>query len=204
MNDGRSGPSRSERHRGGAARDRPSPDARRHHAAAHPRGAPGRGHHDPWPARPAARRRRREFLAIPPLRLGRAVAERRLAALGARRSSLCPRAGMGGRAHGVAVAGPLAVHAVLVVSRARHQARPRPGGRFRARRGAGRGRRAHRHSRHHAADREPRRHRQDGAGDAARSRPNARACRRPSRAVAVGRGPALVGPVEPHRRYQRG
>ena len=52
---------------------------------------------DPRPARTAARRIGRKFLAVPPLRVGRAVAERRLAALRPRRSSLCPRAGMGGR-----------------------------------------------------------------------------------------------------------
>ena len=93
------------------------PNARRIAAAPRARGPPHRRQRDPRPAWPAPRRRRRKLLAIPPLRFRRAVAERRLAALGARRSSLCPRAGMGGRPHRVAVAGPLAVDGVRLASR---------------------------------------------------------------------------------------
>ena len=48
---------------------------------------------------------------VSPLRLGRTRDTGRLAALGARRSSLRARAGMGGRAHGMDLAGPFAIHA---------------------------------------------------------------------------------------------
>src|SRR6185437_11587546 len=78
---------------------------------------------DPRPARAPPRRLRREFLAVPPLRLRRARAERRLAPLGARRPSLCPRARMGSLAHGVDLAGPLAVDGVRLEDCARVKAR---------------------------------------------------------------------------------
>ncbi len=80
----------------------------------------------------------------------------------------------------------------------RQQARSRAGGAFRAGRGAGAGRRARRHSRPHAADREPQRDRKDGAGDRARYRRARQACRR-LRAVAVCRNPAAVRLLEPDR-----
>ena len=89
----------------------------RHDAAPDPGGAPGRRHHHPRPARPPPRRHRRELLAVPPLRLRRGGAPHRLAALGARRQSLCARARMGGRAHGVDLARPLAVDAVRLAAR---------------------------------------------------------------------------------------
>ena len=88
--------------------DRRRPLARRSHAAAHPGSAPHRRDRDPRPARPPARGLGREFLAVPPLRFRRAGAARRLAPLGARRPSLCARAGMGGRAYGLDLARPLA------------------------------------------------------------------------------------------------
>ena len=85
---------------------------------------------------------------------------------------------MGSRAHGLALARPLALDAVSLAAGEGNQARPRAGHRLRARRGSGRGRRARRHSRPDAADRQPQRDRQDGQGHHARRRPSARACRR--------------------------
>src|SRR5215469_15308982 len=70
----------------------------------------------------APRGARREFLAVPPIHVGRAGLARRLAPLGARRSSLCARAGMGGRAHRVDLARPFAVDGVRIEGRARQQA----------------------------------------------------------------------------------
>ena len=102
--------------------------ARADDAAPDPGGAPRRRDRDPRPARPPPRRAGREFLAVPPLHLRRAGAARRLAPLGARRSSLCARAGMGGRAHGLDLARPLALDGVRLDAGARHQARPRAGG----------------------------------------------------------------------------
>ena len=109
------------------------------------------------------------FWQYPPLRFRRAGAPRRLAPLGARRPSLCARAGMGSRAHGLAVARPLALDgcslaawrrnpsstAALVVAFALAEVLVA-------------GRRARRHSRPDAADRQPQRDRQDGEGDRAR------------------------------------
>ena len=63
---------------------------------------------------------------------GEAGAPRRLAPLGARRPSLCARAGMGGRAHGMDLAGPFALHGVRFAARRREQARPHAGRRLRA------------------------------------------------------------------------
>ena len=111
----------------------------------------------------------REFLAVPPLRLRRAVAERRLAPLGARRSSLRARAANGrprtrcgcGRTARRRWRSPPTLAQ-------RQQAGTRADRDVRARRTAGRGRRARRHSRPDEPDREPQRDRQDGAGDAAR------------------------------------
>ena len=133
-------------------------EARRVAATVHPR-----------PARPPPRRIRGEFLAVPPLRLRRAGFPRRLAALGARRSSLCARAGMGGRAYGLDLARSFAVDGVRLAAGARHQAVPRAGRGAGARRSSGRRRRARRDSRPHAPDRQPQRHRAHGAGDRARS-----------------------------------
>ena len=140
----------------------------------------------------------REFLAVPPLRVGRAGRARRLAPLGARRPSLCARAGMGSRAHGVDLAGPLALDGVRLAARLGDQARPRAGGRVRARRGAGRGRRARRHSGPDAPDREPQRHREDGRDDRARS-DRAREPAAVVRALAAVRDRGAVRPVEPDR-----
>ena len=125
---------------------------------------------NPRPARPPPRRTRREFLAIPPLHVRRAGVAGRLAALGARRSSLCARAGMGGRAYGVDLARPLAVDEFRLAAGSRLETFPHAGHRAGARRGSGRGRRARRHSRPDAADRQPQCRRPDGAGDRARSR----------------------------------
>ena len=158
-----------------------APHARRVDAAADPGSAPRRRHRHPRPARPPARRIGREFLAVPPLHLRRAGAPHRLAALGARRPSLCARARMGSRAHHLALAGPLALDGVRLGAGRREQARPRAGRRLRARRSAGAGRRARRHSRPDAADREPQRHRADGGGDRCTTPPSAPACRRLSR-----------------------
>ena len=97
---------------GGAACGRRRPDARRHHAAIDPGSAARRRHRHPRPARPPPRRTRREFLAIPPLRFRRAGVARRLAALGARRSSLRARTGMGSRTHGLDLARSLALDGV--------------------------------------------------------------------------------------------
>src|SRR6202023_2020043 len=123
------------------------PYARRDPAPSCARGSPYRRQRDPWFAWTAACGRRRKFLAVPPLRFGRAVAECRLAALGARRSSLCPRAGMGGRAPGMAVAGPFAVDGLRIETIARQQIGTRPDRDIRARRTLGRRRRARRHPR---------------------------------------------------------
>ena len=88
---------------------------------------------------------------------------------------------MGSRAHGVDLAGPLAVDEFRFAAGARHQTFPHAGHRAGAGRGSGRGRRARRHSRPDAADRQPQRRRADGAGDRARSSRARRACRRPLR-----------------------
>ena len=131
----------------------------------------------------------------------RAGAQRRLAALGARRSSLCARARMGSLAHGLALARPFAVDGLRLRAGYRvEQARTRAGRRLRAGRSAGAGRRAGRHSRLDAPDRQPQRDREDGAGDPARHRRNAPACRRRFRAVAALRNRDAVRPVEPDRR----
>ena len=58
---------------------------------------------------------------------GEPAAPRRLAPLGARRPSLCARAGMGSRAHGLDLAGPLALDGVRLAAGAGDQARPRAG-----------------------------------------------------------------------------
>ena len=88
---------------------------------------------------------------------------------------------MGGRAHGVDLAGPLALDGVRLAAGLGDQARPRAGGRVRARRGAGRGRRARRHSGPDAPEREPQHHREDGRDHRARSDRARAACRRRSR-----------------------
>ncbi len=88
---------------------------------------------------------------------------------------------MGGRAHGLDLAGPLALDGVRLAAGAREQARPRAGDRVRACRSAGRSRRARRHSRPDAPDRQPRRDRPHGRGDHARPDRARRACRRRSR-----------------------
>src|SRR5262249_24876246 len=62
------------RDQGDAARERRGPLARANHAAPDPRGAPHRRHRHPRAARPQAGRARGEFLAIPPLPVGRAGA----------------------------------------------------------------------------------------------------------------------------------
>ena len=162
----------------GRSRGRRRPDARRQHAAADPGSAARGGNGHSRPARPPPRRAGREFLAIPPLCFRRARCARRLAALGARRSSLCARTGMGGRAYGMDLARPFAVDALCLAAGPRHQALPHAGRRARARRGLGRRRRARRHSRSVAADRQPQYRRTDRAGDRARSQRAARACRR--------------------------
>ena len=144
----------------------------------------------------------RELLAIPPLRLRRAGAERRLAPLGARRSSLCARARVGSLAHGLDLAGPLAVDGVRLGLAHRQQARPCAGRRLRAGRSAGARRRARRHSRPDAADREPQRHREDGRGDPAR-RGRAREPAALFRAVAARRGRRALRSLEPDRRSAR-
>src|SRR5438128_2015348 len=102
-----------------------------------------------------ARASRGKFLAVPPLPLGRAGAPRRLAPLRPRRASLCARAGMGGGAYGLAVAGSLPFHAVSLAARRRLQARSMSGRRLCARRNSRRGGRARRHTRPDAADRQP-------------------------------------------------
>ena len=167
----------------GTAGHRQRPHARRRHAAAHPGSAPGRRHRHSRPARPPPRRTGREFLAIPPLHVGRAVrSQRRLAALGARRSSLCARARMGSLAHDLDLARPFAVDGLRLRAGRRWSKLERAlVVAFALGRSAGAGRRARRHSRPDAADREPQRDRKDGAGDPARSAANAPACRRRSR-----------------------
>ena len=186
------------RGQGDPARQRRGPLAGGHAAASHPRGAPHRRHRHPRAARPQARRAGREFLAVPPLPVGRAGAPRRLAPLRARRTSLCARAGVGGRAYGVAVARSLALDGVHVAAGAGIQARSLPGRRLRARRGAGAGRRARRHAGPDAADRQPQRARQDGEGDRARcggaAEPAADLC-----ALGAGRDRGAVGFLEPDR-----
>ena len=165
---------------GSPARRRRKPHARRVVAAPDAGSPPHRRQRDPRPARPPPRRRRRKLLAVSPLRLRRAVAECRLAPLGARRSSLRPRAGMGGRAHRLAVAGPLRLDGLRVQGRARQQAGARADRHLRAGRTAGRRRRTRRRARADEPDLEQQRDRQDGAGDAARHARRAPACRRPS------------------------
>ena len=95
---------------------------------------------------------------------GEAAQARRLAALRARRSSLCARAGMGSRAHGVDLARPFALDGVRLAARLGNETRSRADHRVCAGRDHGRRRRTCRHSRIDAADREPQCHRQDGAG----------------------------------------
>ena len=112
MSDGRRSTSGHRGAEGNAAGDRGSPHARCHHAPPDPGGAPHRGNGDPRAAWAPPRRPGRELLAIPPLHLRRSGASRRLAPLRARRPSLCARAGVGSRAHGVDLAGPLALHGV--------------------------------------------------------------------------------------------
>ena len=167
-------------------------------AAADPGGAQDRRHRDPRPAWPPARRLRREFLAVPPLRLRRGGAPHRLAPLGARRPSLCARAGMGGRAHGLDLARPFAVDGVRLAARAREQARPRAG-RSRSRSPKCWSRPASASaSRADAPDRQPRRDRPHGGGDHPRSDRAREPAARLRAGVAVGdRG--AVGPVEPDR-----
>src|SRR5262249_60456820 len=100
------------------AGDRRASHARRDAAAADPGGTPDRRDRDPRPARPQARRPRRELLAISPLHLGRAGPPGGLAAFGTRRPSLCARAGMGGGTHGLDLARPLALDDVPLEARA--------------------------------------------------------------------------------------
>ena len=85
-------------------------------AAADAGSAPDRGDHRARPAWTPPRRLGREFLAIPAFQFGRSGQARRLAALGARRSSLCARAGMGSRAYGVDLARPFALDGVCLAS----------------------------------------------------------------------------------------
>src|SRR6266568_4863743 len=110
------------RRRGDAPGRGGSAFAHRRHAAPDPGGASRRRHRDPRPARPAPGRAGREFLAISTLRLRRAGAPRRLASFGARRSSLCSRARMGGGPHRVDLARPFALHAVCFAACLRYQA----------------------------------------------------------------------------------
>ncbi len=106
---------------------------------------------------------------------------RRLAALGARRSSLCARAGMGSRAYGVDVARPLAVDGVRLPARSGDQVRPRADHRVRARGNSGRRRRTRRHSRPAAAVRQPQRASTRSRRRSCMTTASAPACRRPSR-----------------------
>ena len=129
---------------------------------------------------------------------GEPAGTRRLAPLGARRPSLCARAGMGSRAHGVDLAGPLALDGVRLAAGLGDQARPRAGDRVRARRGAGRGRRARRHSGPDAPEREPQHHREHGRDHRARS-DRAREPAALVRALAAVRDRGAVRPVEPDR-----
>ena len=155
------------------------PRARCGHAAAHPGIAPHRRDRHPRPAWPQARRLRREFLAVPPLRVRRGSAPHRLAPLRARRRSLCARAGMGGRAHGLDLAGPFALDEILVAhSRCESKLDRTLVIALRAGRSAGRCRRAGRRSRPDAADRQPRRDRPHGRRDHRTIPTSAPACRR--------------------------
>ena len=192
------GPGGTRRTEGNTAGKRRRPHARRDAAAADSGGAQDRRHRHPRPARPPALGLRREFLAVPPLRLRRGGPPHRLAPLGARRPSLCARAGMGGRAHDLALARPLAVDGVLVAARPREQARPHADHRLCARRNPGRGRRARRHARPDAADRQPRRDRPHGGSHHPRSDRAREPAGRLRAGLAVGdRG--AVRPVEPDR-----
>ena len=67
------------------------------------------------------------FWQFRPFVTGEPARHDRLAALGPRRSSLRPREGMGGRAHGLAVGRPVAVDGFPLAAGAGHQARPRHG-----------------------------------------------------------------------------
>jgi len=102
------------------------------------------------------------------LHVRRAVAEHRLAALRARRPSLCARARMGSVAHDLDVGRPIVLYGVHVRAFRMEQARPRAGRFVRARGDPRAGRRARRHPGLDAADREPQCHRDDGAADRAR------------------------------------
>src|SRR5262245_56230482 len=103
---------------------------------------------------------------------------------------------MGGRTHRLAVGRPFAVDGVQVAFGAGIQARSLPGGRLRARRGAGAGGRARRHARPDAADRQPQRARQDGERDRAR-RDRAAEPAASLRAILAGRGRGGVRLLEP-------
>ena len=167
-------------------------------AAAYPGIAQDRRHRHPRPAWPQARRLGRELLAVPPLRLRRGSPPHRLAALGARRPSLCARAGMGGRAHDLDLARPFAVDGVHLAARARDQARPHADHRVRAGRNPGRGRRARRPARPDAPDRQPRRDRPHGGSHHPRSDRAREPADRLCAGLAVGDRRA-VRPVEPDR-----
>src|SRR5437667_462001 len=106
-----------------------------------------------------------KFLAVSPLFIGRAGAPGRLAALRPRRTPLCARAGMGGRAYGMAVAGSLAVDAVHLAARAGIQARSMSGRRLRARRNSGASGGTCRYAGSDAAHRQPQRAGQDRERD---------------------------------------
>jgi len=103
---------------------------------------------------------------------------------------------MGGRAHGVAVARPLAVHGVSLPARPGIQARSMSRRRLRARRNSRAGGRARRHAGLDAADRQPQRARQDGERDRARrhraAQPAAAVC-----ALLARRNRGGVGFLEP-------
>ncbi len=169
------------------------------HAAPDPGGAPRRRHRHPRPARPPPRRAGRELLAVPPLRLRRAGAPRRLAPLRARRASLCARAGMGGRAHGLDLARPLALDGVRLGARA---ATPSSTARWSSRSRSPRcwsqaGERVGMPG-PDAADRQPQRARPDGERDRAR-RDRAREPAAVVRAVAALRDRGAVRLLEPDR-----
>ena len=111
---------------------------------------------------------------------------------------------MGSRAHGLALARPLAVDGVHLAAGRREQARPRAGRRLRARRGSGRGRRARRHSRPDAPDR--------AAATSSTSMARGASCttRRERAEPAAGlraraalRSRGAVRPVEPDRGHSR-
>ena len=132
--------------------------------------------------------------------LGRGCQARRLAALRARRSSLCARTGMGSRAYGVDLAGPFALDGVRFAAGVGNETRPRADHRLCAGRDHGRRRRTRRHSRPDAADREPQCHRQDGAGLHSRHQ-RARQPAADLRALAAVRSGDAVGFLE--RRWPR-